>query len=132
MKRDLGFGRCGLACCLCSENETCPGCGADGCPEGAQCENRICSMSRGLDGCHACPALCRRGLLAKGKPYGFSLFIQRYGADELLDCLERNERLGVVYHREGITGNYDGFQDAESLIAFIRDPEGYKLYSKIT
>lgn len=126
MKRELGFGRCGLACCLCSENATCPGCEADGCPGSARCENRACSRDRGLAGCCACPELCRTGLLAKVKPYGFSLFIQRYGADILLDCLERNERLGVVYHRDGITGDYDGFQDPEALIAFIRDPRGYK------
>ena len=25
MKRELGIARCGLACCLCSENETCHG-----------------------------------------------------------------------------------------------------------
>lgn len=126
MKRELGLGRCGLACCLCSENDTCPGCGADGCPEGAQCKNRICSMSRGLDGCYACPELCRAGLLAKEKPYGFSLFVRRFGADILLDCLEHNERLGVTYHREGIMGDYDGFADPEALIAFIREPKGRK------
>lgn len=26
MKRELGIARCGLACCLCSENVTCKGC----------------------------------------------------------------------------------------------------------
>ena len=25
----------------------------------------------------------------------------------LPDCLEPNEKLGVIYHREGITGDYD-------------------------
>ena len=40
--------------------------------------------------------------------------------EELLDCLERNEKNGVVYHREGITGDYDGFEDVEELIEFIR------------
>jgi hypothetical protein len=28
--------------------------------------------------------------------------------------------LGIVYHREGIIGDYDAFQDVEALIAFIR------------
>lgn len=26
MKRELGIARCGLACCLCSENDHCSGC----------------------------------------------------------------------------------------------------------
>ena len=95
MKRELGIARCGLACCLCSENEHC-------------------------NGCHECKGECRKGLLSKIKPYGFTLFIKRYGEKELLDCLERNEKAGVVYHREGIYGDYDDFNDVEELIAFIK------------
>ncbi len=30
MKRELGIARCGLACCLCSENVVCKGCKRDG------------------------------------------------------------------------------------------------------
>ena len=30
MKREMGIARCGLACCLCSENVKCRGCGQDG------------------------------------------------------------------------------------------------------
>ena len=33
---------------------------------------------------------------------------------------ERNEKAGVVYHREGIVGDYDDFNDVEELIDFIR------------
>jgi len=39
----------------------------------------------------------------------------------LLDCLERNEKNGVVYHRDGLVGDYDEFDDVEKLIAFIKD-----------
>ena len=42
------------------------------------------------------------------------------GSQILLDCLERNEKAGVVYHREGIVGDYDDFNDVEELIDFIR------------
>ena len=42
------------------------------------------------------------------------------GEAELLDCLERNEKAGVVYHREGINGDYDAFDDVEALIRFIK------------
>lgn len=37
-----------------------------------------------------------------------------------MNCLERNERNGVVYHRSGINGDYDGFDDVEELICFIK------------
>lgn len=70
--------------------------------------------------CSACGEDCRKGLLSKIKPYAFTLFLKRYGEDELLDCLERNEKNGIVYHREGIVGDYDDFDDAEKLIEFIR------------
>ena len=50
----------------------------------------------------------------------FTEFARRYGEEELLDCLERNEKNGVVYHREGINGDYDDFDDVKALIEFIR------------
>ena len=37
-----------------------------------------------------------------------------------LACLERNEKAGVVYHREGYMGDYDDFDDVEALIRFIQ------------
>ena len=120
MKRELGFARCGLACCLCSENEICGGCDSGSCPDFDRCENRKCSLARGISHCHVCPEDCRRGLLGKIKPYGFTLFIKRYGMDALLDCLERNEKQGVVYHRQGYDGDYDDFDDVDALIRFIR------------
>ena len=46
--------------------------------------------------------------------------IDFYGVEELLDCRERNEQAGIVYHREGIMGDYDDFDDLEELISFIR------------
>ena len=39
--------------------------------------------------------------------------------DALLDRLEINEKNGIVYHREGIMGDYDEFDDIEELISFI-------------
>ena len=93
MKRELGIARCGLACCLCSENVKCNGCYSDHCPDYAQCENRKCSIEKGFLGCYACEMDCKRGLLNKIKPYGFT---------------------------EGIIGDYDEFDDVEMLIEFIK------------
>ena len=120
MKRELGIARCGLACCLCSENGHCGGCDAGNCPDASWCENRKCSLAWGLSHCYECGEDCRKGLLGKIKPYGFTLFARRYGMDALLDCLARNEAAGVVYHREGVVGDYDDFEDVEALIAFIQ------------
>ena len=119
MKRELGIARCGLACCLCSENVNCGGCHSDNCPDYACCENRKCSLEKGISHCYVCETDCRRGILSKIKPYGFTLFLKRYGMEKLLDCLEENEARGIQYHRQGINGDYDGFDDVERLIEFI-------------
>lgn len=126
MKRELGIARCGLACCLCSENETCSGCDSGTCHDKDWCENRRCSMEKGLVACYGCGESCRKGLLGKIKPYAFTEFARRFGTETLLDCLERNERCGVVYHRSGILGDYDDFDDVEELIQFIQTGQKYE------
>ena len=120
MKRELGIARCGLACCLCSENITCGGCDSGGCPGSHDCENRLCSIDKMLNHCYECSEDCTRGLLQKIKPFAFNVFVKRFGLEELLNCLEHNEANGVVYHRHGIIGDYDAFDDVEELIEFIR------------
>lgn len=50
MKRELGIARCGLACCLCSENVTCNGCGSKECPDHDFCENIWRGKATGLLG----------------------------------------------------------------------------------
>lgn len=120
MKRELGIARCGLACCLCSENEHCSGCNSGNCPDKNWCENRKCSIQKRIAHCYECQEDCHKGLLSKIKPYGFTAFAKRFGEEELLNCLERNEKSGVVYHREGIIGDYDNFDDVENLIDFIQ------------
>lgn len=117
MKREYGIARCGLACCLCSENTTCRGCSSGDCPGAEGCENRSCSLSRQIGHCFDCTEPCRNGLLRKIKP--FTEFARRFGEKHLLDCLERNEKNGVVYHRAGVQGDYDDFDDVEALISFI-------------
>ncbi len=84
------------------------------------CANRKCSISKGIKHCYECSEACQKGLLSKIKSYSFTEFAKRYGEDTLLDCLERNEKMGVVYHREGINGDYDAFDDVEALINFIK------------
>lgn len=45
---------CGLACCLCSENQTCSGCQDGGCEAHAWCKNYTCCREKGLAGCWEC------------------------------------------------------------------------------
>ncbi len=123
MKRELGIARCGMACCLCSENDHCSGCNSGECPDKDWCVNRGCSLEKGIGHCYECDPACQKGLLAKVKPRGFGLFARRYGEEALLDCLERYERRGVDYHRQGINGDYDAFDDVEALIRFIQTGE---------
>lgn len=120
MKRELGIGRCGFACCLCSRNDICSGCDSGKCPGYETCVNRICSESKGLEGCYECTEECRKGHLEQLRPRAFKIFIQKYGIRGLLDCLERNEGRGVVYHREDMIGDYDTFKDQDELIRFIQ------------
>ena len=61
--------------------------------------------------------------MSKIKSYTFTLFAKKYGEEKLLDCLERNEKKGIVYHREGINGDYDEFDDVEKLMKFIMTGE---------
>lgn len=95
MKRELGIARCGLACCLCSENVNCAGCNSGECPDKEWCENRKCSSDKNISHCFACTEDCKKGLLEKIKPYGFTRFMKRYGEEGLLDCLEKNEKNGI-------------------------------------
>lgn len=121
MKKELGIARCGLACCICSENDNCGGCMSESCHDKAWCENRKCTMEKKLSGCYECDnADCKKGMLCKIKPLGFTEFARRYGVDCLIECLERNENNGVVYHRNGILGDYDDFENTEELIEFIK------------
>ena len=34
-----------------------------------------------------------------------------------------NEKRGIVYHREGIIGDYDNFDDVEKMLEFIKTGE---------
>ena len=127
MKRELGIARCGLACCLCSENNICKGCKKEGyvelswCKDATWCEVRKCGIEKNINGCFECePINCHKGLYAdKIKPKAFAEFVKRYGLEKLLDCLQTNEKNGIIYHREGIVGDYDDFDDIEELIDFV-------------
>lgn len=110
MKREKGIAFCGLACCVCSENEGCAGCRADGCKNKDWCKSFRCGREKDIAGCWACPEFdtCDNFMLKKPKVRAFAHFAAQYGTETLLDCLARNEADGVVYHYPGgLVGDYD-------------------------
>ena len=113
---------CGLACCLCSENENCVGCQDGGCEAHGWCKNYTCCREKGLAGCWECPSFpCGEGMLVKPRIKAFAEFARRYGAEELERCLLRNRERGVVYHDAGqLTGDYDRCPDEEAILRLIR------------
>jgi hypothetical protein len=41
-------------------------------------------------------------------------YIKRSGEENMMDCLERNERYGVIYHYQGqLVGNYDKYDSVD-------------------
>ncbi|MVB11689.1 hypothetical protein CAFE_24120 [Caprobacter fermentans] len=123
MDRAKGVAYCGLACCLCGKNETCAGCRNDGCREKDWCKSFRCCREKGLNGCWECAEFpCENRMFQKPKVTAFAKFLAKYGKKSLMDLLERNESAGVVYHRSGITGDYDleTEEKVESLLETAR------------
>lgn len=125
MNRLFGIARCGLACCVCSEevrnlgDNCCTGCESGKCVFAPNCINRKCSMEKGLKGCYECTQLCDEGVLKKTKVKGFIAFIQKYGIEIFMNCLEENEKRGIVYHRNGVVGDYDTCESTDDVISML-------------
>lgn len=62
-------------------------------------------------------------MMGKKKAVAFSTFIRRYGVETLLECLERNEQKGLVYHRDGTSGDYDLPNTVEETVDLIMTGE---------
>jgi hypothetical protein len=121
MRPEKGIGYCGLACCVCGENATCVGCRNEGCTDKEWCKNFNCCKTKGLAGCWECAEFpCRGGMLTKIRIRAFANFIKQYGTQKLMECLDRNEKAGIIYHYEGqIIGDYDVLITEESIINML-------------
>lgn len=122
MDKEKGIAYCGLACCLCSENKDCAGCRNDGCKNKEWCKSFNCCKQKGINGCWECSELdtCDNFMLKKLKIGAFAAFIAQYGEEKLMECLERNEKNGVIYHYDGgIIGDYDEVADREQVFKLI-------------
>ncbi|MBI0584694.1 MAG: DUF3795 domain-containing protein [Methanomassiliicoccus sp.] len=114
---------CGLACCVCGQNATCSGCRDEGCTGKEWCKNFRCCRERGLNGCWECAEFpCTGSMLDKPRIRAFAEFIKEHGEEEMLNCLERNERAGTIYHYEGqLVGDYDRPGTIEGIKRLIKD-----------
>ena len=113
---------CGLACCVCSRNDTCPGCQAGGCDIHGWCKNYNCCREKSLNGCWECSVFpCADTMLDKLRIRAFARFAKEYGTDELTKCLINNKANGIVYHYDGqLVGDYDKCQTEEEMIEMIK------------
>lgn len=118
---EKGIAFCGLACCVCGENQTCPGCRADGCPEKQSCGILRCCRERGLEGCWDCPEFpCGQPMLQKPRVRAFCCLAARYGAAALIERLGQNAAQGVRYHWPGmLVGDYDVPENEKEIMSLV-------------
>lgn len=113
---------CGLACCVCAQNDSCVGCQNGECDVHGWCKNYNCCREKGLDGCWECSDFpCSGTMLDKPRIRAFARFAKEYGTDELARCLLRNKENGIVYHYDGQhIGDYDKCETEEEIIEMIK------------
>lgn len=121
MKRELGFGFCGLVCALCNENSNCIGCKNGGCPEKNTCKNYQCCIEKRYNYCYECADFpCQDSILKKTRVAHFCKILQMYDDNEVLDALAKNENEGIKYHYSNShLGDYDKLTTVEDVIAFL-------------
>lgn len=120
MQREKGISYCGLACALCA-NQDCLGCQKKGCEHFASCEIHACCTRKQIKGCAYCDEYpCVQKMLKKPRIAVFNDIIKHYGEEILLDCLDRNEKIGICHHYENsIVGDYDQLESMDEIKTLI-------------
>ncbi|WP_095173134.1 MULTISPECIES: DUF3795 domain-containing protein [Blautia] len=121
VKKGIAF--CGLACCVCSENEMCSGCRGDTCICEENCTIRPCCLQKGIEGCWECEEFpCKEKMFDSVRIRAFGKYIEEYGMDLLMERLKKNEEAKMQYHHYGkLTGDYDGLENETAVIALLHD-----------
>lgn len=112
---------CGLICDLCNPNGGCNcksenSCGKRLSPQG--CYQYTCCTEKGIDGCWECKeSPCGKDMLAphKIKIRAFVKCIKEEGIDKFIHYIQANQKLGIVYHKTGVIGDYDLATEDEVL-----------------
>ena len=108
---------CGLACCVCTHDDTCTGCQTGGCESHSWCKNYNWCREKGLNGCWECDDFpCEGTMLDKPRIYAFAAFAKEYGVEELTKYILQNRENGIVYHYKGqLIGDYDNCGSKEAV-----------------
>jgi len=124
INREKGLAYCGLACCVCGENETCAGCRNAGCKNKEWCKHFNCCKEKGLNGCWECDEFPCGGMHDKIRIFAFAKYIQQNGDEKMMNCLERNEKKGIVYHYQGQhIGDYDKCSTIDEVMEMLEGAE---------
>lgn len=116
---------CGLLCSFCFPDGRCScktdnHCGKRLSPEG--CFQYNCCTAKGINGCWECAdSPCGKDMLAKDKikMRAFIRCIKEDGMDAFITYINRNKNEGIVYHRDGIFGDYD-LDTEEEVLKLLR------------
>lgn len=116
---------CGLICPLCQSEEVCScktknRCGKKQSEEG--CYQYTCCTEKGINGCWECnQSPCGKDMLApkKIKMRAFVQCIKEDGLEEFSKYIVRNIEKGVVYHHNGVRGDYD-LETEEEVLNLLR------------
>lgn len=112
---------CGLICGLCNQDGTCNcrtenHCGKRLSPDG--CFQYACCSEKGYKGCWECPDFpCDKDMFTKDKIKirAFVQCIKEDGLEAFSQYIIKNAEKGIVYHRNGIFGDYDLKNEADVL-----------------
>lgn len=121
MQAEKGFAYCGLACCLCNENQDCAGCRQEGCSDHFWCMHYTCCTEQQISGCWECTRFpCEGAMFKSDRIRAFVRFLGLYGESALLAVLSHMECAGWIYHYPGqLVGDYDARKDEEAILSIL-------------
>ena len=116
---------CGLICGLCQPEAVCSCKGNNHCgkrmsPQG--CYQYNCCREKGINGCWECEeSPCGKDMLApeKVKLRAFVRCIKQDGIEQFSKYIVENQHKDIVYHLNGIMGDYD-LETEEDVLALLR------------
>ncbi|MDR0306545.1 MAG: DUF3795 domain-containing protein [Chitinispirillales bacterium] len=124
IKKSIAY--CGLLCNLCRSDGSCDcrsanHCGKRSSEEG--CFQHDCCIENGFTGCWECPDFsCGKDMFNDEhlRLKTFVKCIKEDGIEKFSEYILRNYKNGVVYHRNGYTGDYD-LDTEEEILRLLRD-----------
>ena len=113
---------CGLVCCLCSYDGSCD------CKQNNHCNRQGCFQYNccnelGYIGCWECPDFsCDKDMFNDShlRLKVFVKCIKEDGIDAFSQYILRNLEKGILYHRDGYTGDYD-LDTEEAILTLLRN-----------